>query len=98
MNTLSYTRDALADLDDIQDYLLPYSQAAAAHTIQTIERSCRRLSQFPLMGASRDALQAGMRSHPSGKYTIYYRPLNGGIEGLRILHASRDVTGLFSPP
>ena len=96
MSTLNYTREALADLSDIQDYLLQHSPAAA-RVMQEIERSCRLLSQFPLMGAARDTLQPGLRSHPSGRYTIYYRPSNGGIDVLRVLHGSRDVTGLFSP-
>lgn len=98
MSTLRFTRKASNDLDDIHDYLVQHSPAAAARVAQEIERCCRLLAQLPLMGRACDAIQPGLRSFPSGKYVIYYRPLNGGVEVLRVLHASRDVTGLFDPP
>ena len=98
MSTLRFAPEAENDLNDIHDYLAQRHPAAAARVVQELERVCRLLAQFPLMGARRDALRPGMRSFPSGKYILFYRPLDGGVEILRIVHGSRDLTGLFQSP
>ena len=30
-----------------------------------------------------------------GKYLVFYRPIEGGIEVLRILHGARDITRIL---
>src|SRR3954447_26672550 len=98
MSALRFTSEAASDLNDVHDYLAQRNPATAARVVQEFERVCRLLAQFPLMGARRDTLLPGMRSFPSGNYIIFYRPLDDGVEILRIVHGSRDLTGLFQAP
>ncbi len=43
------------------------------------------------MGRPRPELTAKYRSFPFGKYCFYFRPLEDGIEVLRVLHSARDI-------
>jgi toxin ParE1/3/4 len=49
----------------------------------------------PGMGRKRDSLALNLRSFPVGNYLIFYRPINQGIEVIRILHGARDILSLF---
>jgi toxin ParE1/3/4 len=49
------------------------------------------LSRHPLLGRSRTDLHPGLRSFPFGRYVIFYRPLDDGIEVVRVLHGARDI-------
>lgn len=47
----------------------------------------------PLMGRARQA--ADLRSFPFGRYVIFYAPVDGGIDVVRVLHSARDVEAAF---
>lgn len=47
------------------------------------------------MGRKRDELVPNLRSFPVGNYLIFYRPINQGIEVLRVLHGARDIPSIF---
>jgi toxin ParE1/3/4 len=47
------------------------------------------------MGKRRDELVTNVRSFPVGNYLIFYRPVNQGIEVLRVLHGARDIPSIF---
>jgi toxin ParE1/3/4 len=47
------------------------------------------------MGRVRDELVPSLRSFPVGKYVIFYRPIENGIEIARILHGARDLPSIF---
>jgi toxin ParE1/3/4 len=47
------------------------------------------------MGRSREELAAGLRSIVLKPYVVFYRPLDDGIELIRILHGKRDVPDEF---
>lgn len=50
----------------------------------------------PLMGDRREDLGPGLRSFPFKKnYVVIYRPLDDGIDVLRIFHSARDYPRLF---
>ena len=40
-------------------------------------------------------MATGLRSLPLGNYIIFYRPIDDGIEVVRILHGARDLPPLF---
>jgi toxin ParE1/3/4 len=98
MNALHFSPEAAQDLNDIYDYLVQHSPAAAARTTQALERACRLLARLPGMGTACDDLRPGMRKFPSGRYVIFYRPTDDGIEVVRILHGARDFPSVFNPP
>lgn len=37
----------------------------------------------------------GLRSFPVGKYLIFYRLIDGGLEIVRVLHGARDIENLL---
>lgn len=47
------------------------------------------------MGKACEELQPSIRSFPVGKYILFYRPIEGGIELVRVLHGARDIESLF---
>jgi toxin ParE1/3/4 len=47
------------------------------------------------MGRSRDELATNVRSFPVNDYLIFYRPIEEGIEILRVVSGYRDLEGLF---
>jgi toxin ParE1/3/4 len=86
---------ARADLVAIWSYI-------AAHSVDSAERLNARfydefttLSRHPLMGRSRPELAPELRSFPVGNYIIFYRPLQNGIEVMRVLSTARDIDTLF---
>ena len=48
------------------------------------------------MGRRRDELLEELRSFPVDDYLIFYRPIEGGIEILRVISGYRDLSGLFT--
>ena len=44
-----------------------------------------------MMGPRRPELGTELRSFAVARYVIYYRPIEGGIEVIRVLHSARDV-------
>jgi toxin ParE1/3/4 len=47
------------------------------------------------MGRHREELAAELRSFLVDNFVIFYRPMDGGIEVVRILHGARDLPPLF---
>jgi toxin ParE1/3/4 len=47
------------------------------------------------MGKQRSELAPLLRSFPVKNYLIFYRPIDEGIEIVRILHGSQDIETLF---
>jgi toxin ParE1/3/4 len=93
------TRSDQAELDliDILVYLGRYGQRAVDRFAAEVDRVCQLLAQFPEMGDPCEELGPGVRRFPVGSYVIYYRPIDGGIEVLRVIHGSRNITSLFPP-
>jgi toxin ParE1/3/4 len=46
-------------------------------------------------GRERPELAPRLRSFPAGRYVLFYRPIGGGIEIVRVLHGSRDIDSIF---
>jgi toxin ParE1/3/4 len=85
------------DLSAILDYLGERSPAAADRFVEAVPRALDKLAQFPGAGSLRtfrDARLRGVRTwHVPGfrKYLIIYRPIEGGIEVLAVLHGARNL-------
>lgn len=52
------------------------------------------LARQPLIGESRNDLGRNVREVPIGNYVIFYRPIAGGVEVIRVLHAARNIRNL----
>jgi len=53
------------------------------------------LADNPLMGRSREELASNLRSFPVESYTIFYSPIEEGIEIIRGLNSSMDIESHF---
>ena len=89
------SRAARADLDQIWDFIAEASESRADAFIRRLTRTFETLAGRPLIGRARDNLGTGVRSIPVGAYLIFYRPIEGGVEIVRVLHGARDYAKLF---
>jgi len=60
-----------------------------------LKRNACLLAEFPEMGRMRHEFIINLRSFPVKNYIVFYLPVENGIEILRVLHASRDITEVF---
>jgi toxin ParE1/3/4 len=92
-----FTIPASQDIEQILDRLAEQSGLDASDQIlASINQRCRRLAQFPMMGRSRPELGWELRSFPVPPYLIFYRPIEDGVEVLRVVSGYQDLTVLFA--
>ena len=53
------------------------------------------LAENPRIGRSREELAPELRSFPFQDYVIFYRPIDNGVEIVRVLRGSRDIESLL---
>ena len=82
---------AKADLVEIWDYIADDSENRADAFIETINQKLAVLAETPNIGRARDELGKNIRSFPVGRYVIFYMPIQGGIDVVRVLHGARDL-------
>jgi toxin ParE1/3/4 len=63
----------------------------ADRVVTQILDKCESHAQFPEGGRLRAELSAGLRSFSVRPYVVFYRPFEGTIVVLRILHGRRDL-------
>jgi toxin ParE1/3/4 len=86
---------AEADLLDVWNFIANDSFEKADQFLQKIDTQLKMLGSNPGMGRKRDSLVPNLRSFPVGNYLIFYRPINQGIEIIRVLHGARDIQSIF---
>lgn len=100
MNRILKTRQAYDDLAELTDYITSQSPRSALRFLKAADRAFRRLATMPRLGRewSRKKELAGIRvwSIPEFKnFLIFYRPIDDGIEILRVLHGARNLKNLL---
>ena len=95
MNQYRVSASARSDLDDIWFYIAQDDTLAADKFIEHVVSRFPKLAQWPQIGRRRSELAASLRSFSVGRYVIFYRPMENGIEVVRILHGARDLPPLF---
>jgi toxin ParE1/3/4 len=105
MNGTIFRRAAARpDLVDIFVFLSRHSGPVAHRFLESAERTFQRLLESPGLGGLADfgeADLATLRVFPVRdfrNYPIFYRPVEGGIEIVRVLHGSRDIEALLTVP
>jgi toxin ParE1/3/4 len=86
------------DIAEIWDHIADDSLRAADRWIDQLDEQFGLLASQPLMGRAREELSPGLRSFPFGRYVIFYEPIEGGIDVVRLLHSARDVDAQFGEP
>jgi len=93
--TVKRTRQSEDDLLEIWRFIALDNPAAADRVLDRIEHTIGLLAQHPLMGPARPDLRKDLRYFVSGRYLIFYRPISGGVEIVRVIHGSRHLPGLL---
>ncbi|HUS91976.1 MAG TPA: type II toxin-antitoxin system RelE/ParE family toxin [Phycisphaerae bacterium] len=95
MPTVLLTDQAEADLEEVLDYVAQDDPAAAEDLLNRLVEVMHTLADHPHAGRAREELARGLRSRPVGSYVIFYRPMEGGIRVVRVLHGARDLPELL---
>jgi toxin ParE1/3/4 len=95
MAVIRRTVAARQDYAAIWDYVAEHNTPAADRLLHAFDQKLALLSEFPGAGQARPEVEADVRSFPVGQYLLFYRPITGGIELLRVLHGKRDVRRIF---
>ncbi len=90
------SQPAIRDLENIVDYFSKYDVEAGEKFLTEFEKKCQYLASYPNIGRSYDDLQPFLRGLNLGKYIIFYRIIDNGIEIVRVLSGYRDLESLFS--
>lgn len=99
----SVTRREQAKLDLLEQayYIALDNQEASEAFLQAAEAAFELLAQHPEMGARREFQNpqfVGLRMWPIRGFEyhlVFYRPIESGIEVVRVLHANRDIPGIL---
>jgi toxin ParE1/3/4 len=86
---------AREDLDEIWTFIAQDNPEAADRFILAIVSRFPKLASMHHMGRSREDLSPRLRSFPVANYVIFYRPMDGGVEVVRVLHGARDLPPSF---
>ena len=81
-------------LSDIFEYIARDKPVAAANWVEKIEEKCRLIATVPDFGESRPEYGREIRSSVVGRYVIFYRPIDDGIEVVRVIPGDRDIRSL----
>jgi toxin ParE1/3/4 len=93
---------ALSDLNDIADYIQKDSPESAIRFFIAAEKTFAMLAESPEMGTVcqfRSPRFSNFRLWTIKgfrHYIIVYRPLEQGVEIVRILHGSRDIAAVLN--
>jgi toxin ParE1/3/4 len=86
---------AFEDLTEIFAYIYQGSPKHAESFAELVHTNLERLAKRPRLGRSRPELMPEVRTVTVGRYIIFYLPRVRGIEVVRVLHGSRDITSIF---
>jgi len=87
-----------ADLSGIWDFIAEDSDDQADAFIDLINQKFQLLTQQSGLGRRREELAEGLRSFPVGRYVIFYLPVPGGVQIVRLLHGARDIEAAVTKP
>jgi toxin ParE1/3/4 len=87
--------EAAEDLLEIWQYIADENEAAADKLLNEIDAASKMLARNPKAGRERPDLAHKLRSFPVGRYVLFYRSIDDGVEIVRVLHGSRDIDSIF---
>jgi toxin ParE1/3/4 len=93
--TTKLSPQALADLEDIWDFIAQDDPEAADRFVESLYETCSVIFSMPRVGRTRFELARGLRSFPHGAYVIFYVLDGETLTIARVLHGSRDLPKNF---
>lgn len=93
MSRYVFSDEAENNLTDIGQYVARESRQSAELLVRRIQSTCALLADFPSLGIQRPDLGHDVRSLPvrTTPYMILYRPIEDGVEILRVWHGRRAI-------
>ena len=91
MAKLIVAPSAQQDLSDIYDYIARDKPIAAANWV---EEKCKLIAATREFGERRPEYGTNIRSSVVGRYVIFFRPIENGIEVARVIAGDRDIRSL----
>ena len=95
MSRIRISHRAEADLAEIWLHIAENNPQAADRLTSRIVEKYQTLLRFPELGSLCEELAPRLRSLVVDSYVIFYRPIEDGIEIVRVVHAARDLPSLF---
>jgi toxin ParE1/3/4 len=89
------SEQAQADLEEILDYRDSQSSQAADRFAVKFEQSCELHAKYPQTGASAEEYAPNLRHFTVWNYAVFDRPVDDGIELIRMIQGARDTPKLF---
>ena len=91
-------RRAAADLDAIWLFIAQDDPTAGDSFLDRLYDAFVSLAHAPRIGAARFQFADELRMFPVREYLIFYRPIDDGVEIVRVLHGRRNITREFFSP
>ncbi|MEM6691326.1 MAG: type II toxin-antitoxin system RelE/ParE family toxin [Planctomycetota bacterium] len=95
MTKVRYTKLASSDLFEYSEYIGIHRTGQIHRSIRMgfeDRKVCATLAANPKMGEARKSKNQGpCRSFTSGKYVIFFRAIEGGVEIIRIVRGGLDL-------
>ena len=90
-----YSKLASNDLFEYSELIARDKPIAAYEWVEKIESVCTTLATHPEMGQTRISKKHGpCRSFTSGKYVIFFRAIESGVEIIRIVRGGLDLDNI----
>lgn len=97
--------EAFDDLDAISEIIGQDSPIASLNFLEQAQKAFEFIAEMPGVGSARpefgDPRFAGLRMWPIPHfrvYLIFYLVTDHAVDIIRVLHGSRDIVAIFSPP
>lgn len=94
MSRYVLSRRADRDLDKVWDDIAEDSPRRADRFVRGLHAKFRKLAQQPGTGGSAERSPDDLRELTVKPYVVFYRPIDGGVEVVRIIHGSRDIDAM----
>lgn len=95
MSRVRFRPRALADIEDIGDYIALENPARAVTFLDELLALCARVAEQPRAFQRRDDLAHGLRQAIHGRYLLLFRCDDQGIVVVRVLHGARRLNDLL---
>jgi toxin ParE1/3/4 len=92
---IELSRAALADFDDIYDYIARDNPRAAAQVLRSLDESIQLLADQPKLGKVFRHRRLRLRLLTHDDYLVFYRERPGVIEIVRVIHGRRNVPDIL---
>jgi toxin ParE1/3/4 len=97
MASFRLTKLAKADLRSIGRYTeKTWGREQRNRYLAQLDGSFHALANNPEKGRSCDEIRQGYRKYQVGRHLVFYRPAEGGIAIIRILHERMDIDAHLS--